>query len=125
MGRDRQKSLGNLKEGTLLKIKIIIVVLLALTLPLSLAYCQQNAETRQTLTISGSITRVDVANQMIEMTTDVGQMAFSVPDDAVISNGTESLSLTDIETDHGVTIQYYSPTPGSYVAVSIMYNDGS
>ncbi len=52
-------------------------------------------------------------------------MAFFVPDDASITEGTEKIGLMDIEQSDSVTIQYYSPFPGKFVVVSITLNKNS
>ena len=107
------------------KSKMIVFVLLALAFTASLAYCQEKVETRQTITIVGIVTKVDGVGNIIEVKTNEGQMAFSVPDDASITEGTKKIGLMDIEQSDPVTIQYYSPSPGKFVVVSITYNKNS
>jgi SOS-response transcriptional repressor LexA len=51
------------------------------------------------------------------------QMALSVPDDTMIIKGMEKLGIGDLEEGDSVTIQYYSLSPGQYVAVSIVDNN--
>ena len=107
------------------KSKMIVFVLLALAFTASLAYCQEKVETRQTITIVGIVTKVDGVGNIIEVKTNEGQIAFSVPDDASITEGTKKIGLMDIEQSDPVTIQYYSPSPGKFVVVSITYNKNS
>ena len=107
------------------KSKMIVFVLLALAFTASLAYCQEKVETRQTITIVGIVTKVDGVGNIIEVKTNEGQIAFSVPDDASITEGTKKIGLMDIEQSDPVTIQYYSPSPGKLVVVSITCNKNS
>ena len=107
------------------KSKMIVFVLLALAFTASLAYCQEKVETRQTITIVGIVTKVDGVGNIIEVKTNEGQIAFSVPDDASITEGTKKIGLMDIEQSDPVTIQYYSPSPGKFVVASIADNSNS
>lgn len=102
--------------------KVIVFVLLALTFRASLAYCQEKIETRQTITTVGNVSKIDALNNIIEVKTDDGQIAFSVSNDASITEGTKKIGLMEIGVSNSVTIQYYRPSPGKYVAVSITYN---
>ena len=105
------------------KNKIIVFILLALAFTASLAYCQEKGATRKTITVAGIVAKVDAVGNIIELKIDEGQMAFSVPDDASITKGTKKIGLMDIEANNPVTIQYYSPSPGKFVVVSITYNN--
>ena len=109
----------------ILKSKIIVFVLLALAFTAGLAYCQEKIETLQTITTSGRVTKIDALNNIIEAQTDDGQIAFSVLDDANITEGTKKIGLMDIRVSDSVTIQYYRPSPGKYVAVSITLDRNS
>ena len=104
------------------KSKIIVFVLLALAFTAGLAYCQVKAETRKTIPIVGIVAKLDVVGNIIEVKIDSGQMSFSVPDDASITEGTKKIGLMDIEVGDPVTIQYYNPSPGQFVVVSITDN---
>ena len=102
------------------KNKIIIFILVAFTA--SLAYCQEKTETHRTITAAGIVANVDAVGNVIEIKANEGQMAFSVTDDTSITEGTEKIGLMDIEVNNPVTIQYYIPSPGKFVAVSITSN---
>ena len=104
------------------KNKMIVFILLALALTANLAYCQEKVETRYTITVVGIASKVDAVGNIIEVKTNEGQMAFSVPDDASITEGTKKIGLMEIRVSSPVTIQYYRPSPGKYVAVSVTYN---
>ena len=104
------------------KSKMIVFVLLALAFTASLAYCQEKAETRKIITIAGIVTKVDTVGNIIEVEANGGEMAFSVPDDASITNGTKNIGLMDIEQGNTATIRYYNPSPEKFVVVSITYN---
>ena len=105
------------------KSKTLIFILLALAFTAGLAYCQEKAETRKIITISGIATKVDAEGGIIEVEANGRQIALSVPEDASITNGTKNIGLMDIEESYPVTIQYYSPSPGKFVVVSITYNN--
>ena len=104
------------------KIKVIALALLAFVFTVGLAYCQEKVETRQTITTVGRVTNIDALNNIIEVNTDDGQIAFTVLDDANITQGTKKIGLMEIGVTNPVTIQYYRPSPGKYAAVSITYN---
>jgi len=105
--------------------KVIIFVLSALVFTGSLAYCQEKSGSRQAITIAGVVAKVDAVGNLIEVKLNDGQMAFSVPDDAAITEGTKKIGLMDIERSDPVTIQYYSPSPGKSVVISITDNKNS
>ena len=107
------------------RIKMIVFVSLVLTFTASLVYCQEKVETRHIITIEGIVAKVDAVGSIIEVKTDEKQMAFSVPDGANITEGTKKIGLMDIEPSDPVTVQYYSPSPGKLVVVSITYNKNS
>ncbi|MDD5730882.1 MAG: hypothetical protein PHN57_07135 [Candidatus Omnitrophica bacterium] len=107
------------------KSKTIVFVLLVLAFTASLAYCQEKVETRKIITTDGIVTKVDAVGNIIEVNTNEGQIAFSVPDDASITQGTKKIGLMELEVSDPVTIQYYCPFPGKFVVVSITYNKNS
>jgi hypothetical protein len=109
-------------EMRMFKIKMIVFVLLALASMASFAYCQEKTETLQTITTVGRVTKIDALNSVIEVETDDGQIAFTVSKDANITEGTKKIGLMEIGVSNSVTIQYYRPSPGVYVAVSVTYN---
>jgi len=119
------KDLGNMKGARMFRIKMIVFVSLVLTFTASLVYCQEKVETRHIITIEGIVAKVDAVGSIIEVKTDEKQMAFSVPDGANITEGTKKIGLMDIEPSDPVTVQYYSPSPGKLVVVSITYNKNS
>ena len=103
--------------------KTIVFSLLAIACMATFAYGQEKVENRQLSTVSGTLTAVDSVGNIIVVKIDDKLMAFSVPDDAMITAGAEKISVEDLEDTDSVTIQYYSPSPGQYVAVSIMDNN--
>jgi len=104
------------------KSKMIIFVLLALVFTANPAYCQEKIITHQTITINGIVAKIDSVGNIIEVKTSEVQMAFSVSDDASITEGAKKIGLMDIEVSDPVTIQYYNPSPGQFVVVSITDN---
>lgn len=126
VSHSKWKDLGDMKKGKMFKSKMIVFILLASAFTASIAYCQKKVENRQTIALYGTVTKVDAVGNIIEVKTNEGQqMAFSVPDDVSITEGTEKIGLMDIEQGDSVAIQYYSPSPGEFVAVSITYNKNS
>ena len=106
-------------------ISAMIIPLFGLSFMTNLAYCQEKAETRQIMTIVGSASKVDAVGNIIEVETTGGPMAFTVPTDASITEGTKKIGLMEIEASDPVTIQYYSPSPGKFVVISITCNKNS
>jgi len=102
------------------KMKTFIFALITAIVVPACAYCQTGTENRQVANISGTISEIDFAGSTIVVEKAVNdQMTFSVPDDAVITAGTEVLGFDDLAESDPVVVQYYSPSPGKYVAVSI------
>jgi len=107
------------------KSKSIFFLLVTLLFSAHLAYCQEAVGIRKTITINGTVAKVDAVGSIIELKINEGQMAFSVPDDASITEGTKKIGLMDIEMGDPVTIGYYSSSPGKFVVVSITANKNS
>jgi len=107
------------------KIKMVVLLLSILAFTASLAYCQEKVDTRRIMTIVGSASKVDAVGSIIEVETNGEQMAFTVPSDASITEGTKKIGLMEIEASDPVTIQYYSPSSGKFVVVSITCNKNS
>lgn len=105
------------------KYKVTVFILLTLVFMVSAAYCQEKAENRKIKVTTGTVTMVDAVGNIIEVNTVDEQIAFSVPDDANITLGTAKIGLMDIEANDPVEIQYYSSSPGEYIAVSIVDNN--
>jgi hypothetical protein len=83
---------------------------------------QGGGENRKIETVDGTVTNVDFEANTIVVDTDGREMAFSVANDTKISRGEKSIKLQDIEETDSVTVFYYSPSVGTYVAVSIADN---
>jgi len=109
----------------MIKVKTMLFILLLLAATTSLAYSQQEKVDQKTVTISGVVAKMDAVGSVIEVRPDQGgeTMAFSIPADVIITQGTETIGLLDIEESDPVTVEYYSPAPGAFIAVSITYND--
>ena len=83
---------------------------------------QGTVQNRQIETIDGTVNKVDAVGNTIVVKTGDRQMAFSVAVDAKINRGDENIKLQDVEETDSVTVLYYSPSSGTYVAVSIADN---
>lgn len=103
--------------------KTIVFVLSAVACMATFAYCQEGVENRQLSTVSGALANIDFVGSTIIVKTDSEQMAFSVPDDAMITRGTEKIGLVDLEENDPVTIRYYSSSSGQYAVASIADNN--
>jgi hypothetical protein len=115
----------NIRRAKMFRKKMIIVALSALAFTAGFAYCQEKAETRDVITVEGTVDRVDAVGNIIVVNANAGQISFSVPDDASITGGTKKIGLMEIQQGDPVTLQYYSPSPGTYVVVSITNNKNS
>jgi hypothetical protein len=107
----------------MLKSKAIAFALLMVTFITTFAYSQEKVENRQIMTLVGTVIKVDFVGNAVVVKTDNGQMALSVPDDAVITQGAEDIGLEDLLDNDPVTVQYYIPSPGKYVVVTIADNN--
>jgi hypothetical protein len=103
--------------------KTIVFVLLAFSCTVTCAYCQGKEGSLSTSTITGTLTSVDFAGNTIVVNIGDAELKLSVPDGARITGGTEDLGLVGLEDGDPVTVQYYSPSPGRYTAVSIQDNN--
>jgi len=101
----------------------IIFVLLLLTLMAPVAYCQEKPESLQIKNIAGTVLSTDSAGNTISIQTDdQRQMAFYVPDKAIITQETHNIGLMDIEKSDSVTMRYYISPSSQYTVVSIVDN---
>jgi preprotein translocase subunit YajC len=89
----------------------------------TLAYCQEIAANRQITTISGTLSEVDFVGSTIVVDTGGEQVELSVPDDVMITAGSEKLGLVDLGETDPVTVEYYSPSSDQHIAVSIVDNN--
>ena len=67
----------------------------------------------------GTVAQVEFVQGFIMVTGEAGYVIVKVPDNTSISRGTEKIDLDEIDPGDSVIVQYYSPKPGEYVAVSI------
>ncbi|MDD5195868.1 MAG: hypothetical protein PHQ96_09395 [Candidatus Omnitrophica bacterium] len=103
--------------------KVIVFVLLLLICLPAFAYDQEKVETRQIITISGTVTKVDFVGNLIVVKAGTEEIPISVPPNTVLYRGTEKIGLADLEESDFVTIEYYISSPGRYEAVSIVDNN--
>jgi len=102
----------------------IIFSLVMSVLMVSMAYCQEKPENHPIKTIKGTVMSTDFVGNTISIQTDgQQQMAFVVPDKAVITQQTRNIGLMDIGRSDSVTIQYYVLPPSKSTIVSIVDND--
>lgn len=89
----------------------------------STAYCQEKPENHLIRNITGTVVSTDTVGNIISIRTeDQRQMAFSVPDKAIITQETHNIGLMDIGKSDSVKIQYYLSS-SKYFVVSIVDNE--
>jgi hypothetical protein len=105
-----------------------IILLTALTVmihPLARsAFCQENQTSSQASQpeykwMYGNVAQVGFAQGFILVFSDKGYINLKVLDNTTISIGPKKVGLESIKTEDSVRVQYYSPEPGKYIAVSI------
>lgn len=75
-------------------------------------------------TVLGTVVDMDTVGSLMVVNTDAGMMTFKVPEDKTkMIRGTEEIHLDDIDISDSVTVQFYSPSPGEFEAVSITDNN--
>jgi hypothetical protein len=105
------------------KNKIFFLALLILIFTGCLAYCDELTGDRNTQTVDGSVTKVDFVGNTVLVNTVSGQLPFTVSDNTMIRRGTDKIGLEDIEIGDPVTVEFSTPSPGTYVAVAIVDNN--
>jgi|GEM_PF-2894629 len=107
------------------KIKAIYSLLMSM-LMVTTAYCQQKPEDHLVKMITGSVISTDAVGNIISIrTSDQKQMAFVVPDKAVITQDTHAIGLMDIRKSDSVNIQYYLGALSKNFVVSIVDNEST
>lgn len=102
------------------KIRAIITLLMSMFM-VTAAYCQQKPEDHLVKDITGSVISTDAVGNIITIrTSDQKQMAFVVPDKAVITQETHTIGLMDIGKSDSVNIQYYFGAYSKNFVVSIV-----
>jgi len=88
------------------------------------AYCQEKPENHLVKNVSGTLTSMDAVGNVFSIRTgDQRQMAFFVPDKAIITQDTHNIGLMDIGEASAVTIQYYVSPAAKNTIVSIVDNE--
>jgi hypothetical protein len=103
--------------------KMFFLVLLISLFAVCSVYCDELTGNRSTQTVDGSVTKVDFVGNTVLVNTVGGQLPFSVSDATMIRRGTDKISLEDVEIGDPVTVEFYSPSPGIYLAVAIVDNN--
>ena len=105
------------------KNKVIVFLLMGL-LMVSTAYCQEKPENQPLTSITGTVISTDAVGNTISIRTeDQKQMAFSVPDKAIIRQDTHNIGLMDIGKSDSVNIQYYVSPLARNIIVNIVDNE--
>ena len=101
------------------KNKIIFLLLMVVGLATS-AYSQQNPENQKIQEATGKVVKVDVQGGILDVNAFQGEMAFSVPKDAIITRETHSVTLSDVKQGDPVSVRYYTSSEAVYVAMSVI-----
>jgi hypothetical protein len=112
-----------LEENKMFKNKTIASALLMVAYMATFAYGQEKVGSQQILTITGKLSNVDFVGNTIIVKKDTEQVTLSVPANTVITRGGEKLGIGDLEEADSVTVQYYNPSSGQYIATSIIDNN--
>ncbi len=102
----------------------VISFLLMVMFMVPAAYGQERPGDHLIKNISGTVTSTDAVGNIISIrTNDQKQMAFFVPDKAVITQETRNIGLMDIGKSDPVNIQYYPGPLSRNIVVSIVDNE--
>ena len=104
---------------------VIFPILLITALMFTHAYSQESSDTHLIKNTSGTVLSTDSAGNTISIRTkDDQQLAFIVPDKAVITQQAHSIGLMDIGKSDSVNIQYYLSVPSNKnFVISIVDNE--
>lgn len=97
--------------------KKLVIPVLFFTLALAtISYCQDSDDVKITRHTTGKVSAVDwVADKLVVKTYDYGsldEMVFIVPNNTPVSRGAKEISLTGINIEDRVSIDYYSSFAG-------------
>jgi len=67
---------------------------------------------------------VGFAESFIVVYGELGYIRFQITEETQFTRGTKKIDLSDVKTEDSVTVQYYSPEPGKYVAVAVRVSAG-
>ena len=98
--------------------------LLMLMFMVPAAYGQEKQGDHLIKNVAGTVTSTDAVGNIISIrTNDQKQMAFFVPDKAIITQETHNIGLMDIGKSDSVNIQYYPGPLSKNFVVSIVDNE--
>ena len=105
------------------KIKIILLLIVTVG-TLTRAYSQEKLDNHQIKSITGTVSGSDAVGNIISIkTADQKEMAFIVPDKAIISQETHNIGLMDIVKSDSVSIQYFVSSSAKNIVVNIVDNE--
>ena len=105
------------------KYKIILTLFISAGM-ITVAYCQEKAGNHLIKNITGTVISTDsVGNNISIRTNSQQEMAFSLPDKAIITQETHNIGLMDIGKSDSVTIQYYVSSSLKNNVVNIVDNE--
>jgi hypothetical protein len=104
--------------------KSIINSLIFFLLISTTAYCQEKPDNHIIRYITGTVINTDSVGNIISIKTeDQKEMAFSVPEKALITQETHNIGLMDIGESSAVSIQYYVSPLAKNVIISLVDNE--
>ena len=105
------------------KDKVIVSLLMSL-LMVPVVYCQEKPENHLIKSIAGTVISLDAVGNIISIRTEKQrQMAFSVPDKAMITQDTHNIGLMDIGKSDSVAIHYYVSSTSKNIIVDMVDNE--
>jgi len=102
------------------KYKIAVLFLLTAFLMMAKAYCLQAVSDGQVSTISGTVTYVDTAGDVVSVDTYRGTMVFDIGVESDLFRFAHHMSKVEIAKGDPVMIQYKSLPSGKYIIVKLV-----
>lgn len=100
--------------------RIIAFFLLLFCVTAGAVCAQQNPQKRQMRDVTGTVLKVNVEARILDFKGFLGQMAFFVPNEAVITRQTRPVTLAEVREGDSAFIQYYISSGAVYVVTSIV-----
>lgn len=97
---------------------IIFVIIASFVLAFN-CYAEDIPEDVPIFTVHGTVDQVDSVGGILSVLVDGSEMVFSVPEDLKIRRGVDKIGLDDLDSNDGITVEYYRTRDGELKATSI------
>ncbi len=106
--------------------KIIVLTAVCVLTAVYPVYSQEKEQQSQVeiKRLSGSVSQVGFAESFIVVYGELGYIRLQITPETQFTRGTKKIDLSYVKTEDSVLVQYYSPEPGKYVAVSVRVSAG-